>query len=728
MKSFYSTWRILSLGLLLVPFIACNDNQDRKIKLSETGGGINAGVRTAASVLQVSSQERRTVAIFPFKNTNRDTSIEWLSRGLADMFSSELSQSLHLHVFPVSRLTETATGVGQDTRILSSPENALRLARNNNIDLILTGTFSRIDDVIKIQTSLIDVETGSILRTETVHGSSLERIFTIVDELSRKLQENLPEDVEKSGESPVQLTKMTESVEAFKCYSKALENMEQFSYAEAKACLKKAISHDSSFAKAYMLLTKLHWIDGDENDAYECVQKALERKDRLTEQEKYWMRFLKAEFDGNVPNIISSVRELLELEPNDIEARHRLALILTELRKHDEAIDQYEAIISLDPSQRLAYNQLAYLYLYRGDYATALEYVDRYAALAPEEPNPYDSKGEILLWAGRLQEASDNFKIALSKRSGYEASLNFLSLIYSELDDLNKAETYADRLIESSSSEKTRSQAYIRKAMLQWRFGKIDAAEKNLNLARENAPNSIYPVMVAAEMYRSIGDTVSAHSLYESYFARFEDVAEQKKPKAFELSHVVRFFLEAPVPAGELIPILTNISENEKRALQRYIYQVHLGVLHLRTGDYETGIEYLSQYSEDLLKFITVFPNYGWNMWRYHHEAIQLLPDPPFDTVERFLAAAEEAGRKDLQVIGNYFLAQLYSRSGDKAKLQSTYSGQGTPLEDDWLFIGPFENQIELQLGKSLQLEAGLAAQPLGRSHHDIVLVANNII
>jgi tetratricopeptide (TPR) repeat protein len=468
--------------------------------------------------------------------------------------------------------------------------------------------------------------------------------------------------------------------------------MDKFSHAEARKCLEKAIALDSSFAKAYMMLTRLKWMEGDEEGAYDCIRKALAHKDRLTEQERLWMSYAKAEFDGDIPTIVSSVRSLLTLEPNDIETRMRLANMLFELRRHDKAIEHFKAALALDPTLGIAYNQLAYLHTFRGDFATALEYVDQYADLHPEEPNPYDSKGEILLWAGRLQEASDNFKISLSKRPDYENSLKLLSVIHSELDDIANAEQYLDRWIASAANPAAKSHAYIRKAMLHWRFGDIGEAKTNLDLAQKVSPNSIYPIMVAAEMYRSVQDTMAARQLYESFFTTYDNLAEGKKPTAHELSYVLKFIMEAPLPTSELIPVLTKITNSEKRALQRFIYQIHLGVLHLRNGSYEEGMEYLGQYSEDILTLTTELPNYGWSMWRYHSEAIQLLPEPPFDATERFLKAAVDAGREDLVVIAKYFLAQVYSRTGEEQKMREVYAQLGATPEDNWLVIGPFKN------------------------------------
>jgi TolB-like protein len=191
--------KILLFIILWLVLFACGRESDRKIKLSEGIEAQAGGVRMAASVLQVSTEGQKTIAIFPFRNTDRDTSLAWLSRGLADMFTSELARSLHFDVVPVNRLVDAAENRGLAGQDLVDRDRALELARSGRVALILTGSFARHDGVIKIEASLSNTASGAVLRTETVHGSSLERIFTIVDELSAKLHENLPYDIEKSA-------------------------------------------------------------------------------------------------------------------------------------------------------------------------------------------------------------------------------------------------------------------------------------------------------------------------------------------------------------------------------------------------------------------------------------------------------------------------------------------------------------------------------------------------
>lgn len=66
-------------------------------------------------------------------------------------------------------------------------------------------------------------------------------------------------------------------------------------------------------------------------------------------------------------------------------------------------------ILEVDPNYANSYNMLGYLELNRGNYDQAIEYMQKYAFLAPGQANPHDSMGEVLMVMGRYEEAEQEF-------------------------------------------------------------------------------------------------------------------------------------------------------------------------------------------------------------------------------------------------------------------------------------------------------------------------------
>ena len=71
-----------------------------------------------------------------------------------------------------------------------------------------------------------------------------------------------------------------------------------------------------------------------------------------------------------------------------------------------EAIPVYEEALRVDERQPSVYCSLAYAYAWQGDVTRALGMVDHYAALLPpNDPNPIDTRGDVLTLSERYDEA-----------------------------------------------------------------------------------------------------------------------------------------------------------------------------------------------------------------------------------------------------------------------------------------------------------------------------------
>jgi tetratricopeptide (TPR) repeat protein len=82
------------------------------------------------------------------------------------------------------------------------------------------------------------------------------------------------------------------------------------------------------------------------------------------------------------------------------------------LRRYDEAAEQFRRALERDSSFVQAYNWLGYIAMDRGDHATAEDNFQRYIQLAPDAPRPHDSLGVLRLRQGRYEEAVRQFEQA----------------------------------------------------------------------------------------------------------------------------------------------------------------------------------------------------------------------------------------------------------------------------------------------------------------------------
>jgi tetratricopeptide (TPR) repeat protein len=82
-------------------------------------------------------------------------------------------------------------------------------------------------------------------------------------------------------------------------------------------------------------------------------------------------------------------------------------------------IKALRAVTERYPTDAAAYNILAYQLWQAGDQEGGFTAVRRYMELAPDQPNAYDSYGELLQWSGRLTDAQAHYARAVQLDSNF---------------------------------------------------------------------------------------------------------------------------------------------------------------------------------------------------------------------------------------------------------------------------------------------------------------------
>ena len=690
--------KVVFLSLSLILFAAaCSQNSNRKIKLSDDEISDSAKVQTVSSEIRILPEQQSTIAIFYFENRSSDTRLNWLQRGLTDMLFSELSQSLYLNVVPIQRLLDISQKMGYQTSDLYNFPIARRVARKANVETIISGRFYNLNDSLKIDATLWDISSKEPLHKETVSGAGLEQIFQMVNDLSERMRTDLRGKLAevKTQTNDSKLTDLTESVEAYRCYSLALAYHDKLILTDAVKCLEKAVKLDSSFAEAYFKLALFKSSVSDYKGSATALNEAKSMADKLTKFGRIQMKLLTAESDQDREKLLTALDELLKYSPYDIEVRNQLAVQLLRMKRYDRALQEYENILDLDPGRKLVYNQIGYIYAYRGDFTNAIKYLQEYHQMVPDEPNPHDSMGEILIMAGRFRDAEEQLKIALEKQPDFYSSAMQLTRVYSELGDVDKAMEYSEYWLSKAPSRAMKFSAYLDRATLLWRYDKIEEAKKTIKLAEKAWSKTIYSTRILGELYNSVGDEESAKKVHLAYFEKNKDHVLKKHWDNNEIRRFIFNFLEAEISPAKLIPVVASVYEREEDKFLKSGYRQILGLLHLRQKEYEKAQTFFSSMDDQFVDLIMEIPKIGWRGWKYVFEIIQLSPeyelanDNHYDTI---IKKAKKADRQDIEILARLSKALAHERRGSEESMLAEYRNLGYPLENSWRVIGPFKN------------------------------------
>lgn len=145
-------------------------------------------------------------------------------------------------------------------------------------------------------------------------------------------------------------------------------------------------------------------------------------------------------FAGDVETREQAARRIVELKPDDIAARFRLAGYLREQYKYDGAIAQYEAILKLDPQNIDAVIGLGDCYVPKTQYDRALEYYSQALGLATTSEKKLEIYGKII--ACEEQRVGPNKPLT---EVGLEALWN-RALLYKDLGRYQEAINDLERI------------------------------------------------------------------------------------------------------------------------------------------------------------------------------------------------------------------------------------------------------------------------------------------
>lgn len=120
---------------------------------------------------------------------------------------------------------------------------------------------------------------------------------------------------------------------------------------------------------------------------------------------------------GDMPDAIAEMeyRILLEYQPDNIEARNKLAMVLYRLDKLDEALVELQRVLQLDPNNFNALDTLGLVSFKQGKTQQALEYLEAAVRINSEGFLVHYHLGLVQAKLGLLDAAETSLVTALTR-------------------------------------------------------------------------------------------------------------------------------------------------------------------------------------------------------------------------------------------------------------------------------------------------------------------------
>ncbi|HXF49484.1 MAG TPA: protein kinase [Verrucomicrobiae bacterium] len=363
---------------------------------------------------------QNSLAVMYFENIPDPEDKDHTGEMLVNLLITSLSQVPGLEVISRERLYDIQTELGNAREERITPSLATQIAQRAGVKTMLLGSILQKEPQLAVTSRLIDVKSGKILNSQRITGFSTAQMFPMVDSLAALVRSGLNVSPAPAAETKSVAEVTTSSPEAYRSYLEATELAKKFYYSEADAAIKRAIELDSNFAMAYFGLAQSRGSFGDNVGLRKALQKAWQLRKNVTEKERLQIEAAYAsDVENNFAKRTKILEELLQKYPHEQDIYQEAGGMYQRLFDFEKAEQIYRAGLKNDSLDKALWNSLAYLYAGLGKRTEAMEAVGRYLRIAPGEPNPYDSKGEIHFVFGEIDSALYWYRKAVSFRTDF---------------------------------------------------------------------------------------------------------------------------------------------------------------------------------------------------------------------------------------------------------------------------------------------------------------------
>lgn len=377
------------------------------------------------------------LAILGFENKTGEDSLDWLQTGLPEILLTDLSQNGGVDLISQRRVLDYIEANIDETGKIPTHQESVEAAKSLGATSILSGSFYKVGDQIRIDARIEDATSGKIRFGEKVVGNDP---FGLVDSLTSKLASALQLEG-MSGDTVSVATVTTSSPEAYKHYILGLEPFLNGEYDDAVAEFNKALEYDSTFAMPYMRIAMANIFQGRMQEGADYLKRALKYQDHLPQYEQnlldiYADLWLRQRFDDAKTKLEMQVRNY----PTDKESKSVLAIILGQLTGDTTTAYQLlDEVLAQDPKYRLALDWYADLLTRSGDLDRAIEINRRLLVYYPGSAKALKNLADLYSRQQQYDRALAAYEDILKNHPGDATVLGQMSDIYIRERDFAKS-------------------------------------------------------------------------------------------------------------------------------------------------------------------------------------------------------------------------------------------------------------------------------------------------
>ena len=477
------------------------------------------------------------LAVLPFANLQNAEDPQRLGQILQELIITDLSDLASLRVLSSQRLFDVQRQIVRGPRATIDRETASEVALRAGASTMLTGTLSQLGANWIITLQLVDVEDGTVLKSERLNG---EDLYAMVDRLTDLVVRDLGVFGSGAGEDVAVRDRTSSSIEAYQAYLAGVELLNGLDFAAAAERLQRAVEIDPSFGRAYYKLAIARWwaqsvekghgskVDRDPGAVLRSLldgEVKLSRKDRL--MAGAFLDLVEARPAEARPRF----EEIVEEYPDEKEGWYGLgeAIFHGAVAKTDRlgALDPFEKAIELDPSFSLAYYHVADLYIAEGRFDEGIERVRFFIEQDPDNLSWYQEWVRLAVARGDETEIDRLIDDSLARIDAPAPRRTFLQTAAMAARNEGKLSLAENLLVRALEQETDESAHRVYGELGELALGRGDTSEAeqwfrralDLEPRDEQALRGVFRTLVGDRRYREAVTWARERAAADSGFA-----------------------------------------------------------------------------------------------------------------------------------------------------------------------------------------------------------------
>ncbi|MBV9010328.1 MAG: hypothetical protein JO354_14375 [Verrucomicrobia bacterium] len=333
----------------------------------------------------------KSIAVLPFENLSSDKENAYFADGVQDEILTDLAKIADLKVISRTSVMQYKTGVERNLR---------EIGQQLGVAYLLEGSVQRAGGKVRVNAQLINARTDAHTWAEN-YDRPLDDVFAIQSEIARTIADQLRARLSAREKAAIDKPATTD-LTAYDLYLRAQslfaattnQIQAKANLIQASRLLDEAVSRDARFLPAWCLLSRVHgnmyWDGFDRTPARlemanSAVQTALHLQPdsgeaHLALADYYYHGF--RDYDRARSELAKARRTL----PNSAEVFEYTAYIDRRQGRWEQATENLERALELDPRNFFTLQQMALFYHWQHRYAEEARTYDRALDVVPGDP------------------------------------------------------------------------------------------------------------------------------------------------------------------------------------------------------------------------------------------------------------------------------------------------------------------------------------------------------